>query len=243
MQRELPASACAARRPAQAPAAPAPPLPPSACRERSPMPASPRLHTTRWRRGWPVPATRCACFGPGRDGCSHARTLTGMWAAPAGRARGVGRLCPCCHCRLVAAGCAHGRCAAPLAPTPLQVVVVEQTETPDMLKTRNEERTRQGLKKVRTRVWWWWWCVCVKGGGGGRGLVKPHPPFLHLQLCRETGRAAAAPAVVPPSTVAAQGQGPGRPAGDWVPTCLPLPSPARPPPCRRRWCGGRGWRC
>lgn len=34
------------------------------------------------------------------------------------------------------------------APSP-QVVVVEQTETPELLAARNEQRRAQGLKKVR----------------------------------------------------------------------------------------------
>lgn len=37
----------------------------------------------------------------------------------------------------------------------LQVVVIEQTETPEMLAARNEERRRQGLQKARRgrRLW------------------------------------------------------------------------------------------
>ena len=41
----------------------------------------------------------------------------------------------------------HVRCCASSARPP-QVVVVEQTETPDMLKERNEERAKKGLKRV-----------------------------------------------------------------------------------------------
>ena len=36
-------------------------------------------------------------------------------------------------------------------PNVQQVVVVEQTENPEMLKARNEERLAQGLKKVGAR--------------------------------------------------------------------------------------------
>lgn len=65
----------------------------------------------------------------------------------------------------------HGM-AEKLARAGLKVVVVEQTETPDMLKTRNEERAAQGLRKVgghgpgRWRRRLWRLCqpaVCVPG--------------------------------------------------------------------------------
>lgn len=39
-----------------------------------------------------------------------------------------------------------------LARAGLKVVVVEQIETPDMLKARNEERSAKGLKKVGRRA-------------------------------------------------------------------------------------------
>jgi hypothetical protein len=54
----------------------------------------------------------------------------------------------------------HVRCCASSARPP-QVVVVEQTETPDMLKERNEERAKKGLKRVGG-------VVCVGGRVGGR---------------------------------------------------------------------------
>lgn len=57
------------------------------------------------------------------------------------------------------------RCNVPLPPPP-QVVVVEQTETPDMLKARNEERARQGLKKVLGTG-----TPCVFGAEGVEGLA------------------------------------------------------------------------
>ena len=44
--------------------------------------------------------------------------------------------------------------------THLQVVVIEQTETPDMLKERNDERAKKGLKRVGGGLGRWRECCC-----------------------------------------------------------------------------------
>lgn len=141
---------------------------PGACRHR-PLPP-PRLQGEKPHAGFPEAsyhemAERLARAGHkvrllGGGSVLVAHSFTVAQAACAGSAGGAHAGCrtpvpllplPPCRCRVR---------PRPLrwAPTPLQVVVVEQTETPDMLKTRNEERTRQGLKKVR---------AC---GGGGSGV-------------------------------------------------------------------------
>lgn len=72
--------------------------------------------------------------------------------------------------------------AETLARAGKKVVVIEQTETPDQLAVRNEERRRQGLKKVRA------------GLGGAKGQTELAAVCAHLGICfkarlgaRETG--------------------------------------------------------
>jgi hypothetical protein len=54
----------------------------------------------------------------------------------------------CAHALAQKTACARCTSRAVLRPT-LQVVVIEQTENPEMLKARNEQRAQQGLAKVR----------------------------------------------------------------------------------------------